>query len=346
MCYNADEFCRGEMEMSLTQKEIAARAGVSCATVSRVLNAPEKVRPQLANLVYKTMQEMGFEISGSEIRQVQQAYNVLVVVSDMSYSLYSSFLVGISQMCNAHGLNLVVCNSGRDLFVEQRAIDMACRGGYVGIIFVTAENTQPYRDMVRQIRIPVVFLNRKIEGTEHDSVLLSHFETACLAVRRLLEAGHRHIAMLSTTEESINTRSEKAGYIDTLLHSGLVTYPQAESSIFYHPNSYEGGQEFAGRFLEERMKYDAVYVISSEQAVGLIDGFLQRLGSLPPKLTLMILNRISTMPNYLPNVIIMEQPVLEMGRKAVDVLLERAAQPERERMDILYNVTVNDQREG
>ena len=94
------------------------------------------------------------------------------------------------------------------------------------------------------------------------------------------------------------------------------------------------------------MKYDAVYVISSEQAVGLIDGFLQRLGSLPPKLTLMILNRISTMPNYLPNVIIMEQPVIEMGRKAVDVLLERAAQPERERMDILYNVTVNDQREG
>ena len=59
--------------MSLTQKEIAARAGVSCATVSRVLNAPEKVRPQLANLVYKTMQEMGFEISGSEIRSLSFA---------------------------------------------------------------------------------------------------------------------------------------------------------------------------------------------------------------------------------------------------------------------------------
>ena len=332
--------------MSLTQKEIAARAGVSCATVSRVMNSPEKVRPKLANLVYKTMQEMGLEIDGTEIRQVQQAYNVLAVVSDMSYSLYSSFLVGISQMCNEHGLNMVVCNSGRDLSIEQRAIDMACRGGYVGIIFVTAENTQPYRDMVRQIRIPVVFLNRKIEGTEHDSVLLSHFETACLAVRRLLETGHRHIGMLSTTEESINTRSEKAGYIDTLLHSGLVTYPQAEGSIFYHPNSYEGGQEFAGRYLEERMKYDAVYVISSEQAVGLIDGFLQRLGSLPPKLTLMILNRTSTMPSYLPHVVIMEQPVIEMGRKAVDVLLERAAQPQRQRMDILYNVTVNDQQES
>lgn len=328
--------------MQLSQKEIAARAGVSCATVSRVLNAPEKVRPQLANQVYKTMQEMGVEINGSEIRQVQQAHNVLVVVSDMAYSLYSSFLVGISQKCNAQGLDMVVCNSARDLSIEQRAIDTACRGGYVGIIFVTAENTQQYRDMVRQIRIPVVFLNRKIEGTDHDSVLLSHFETACLAVHRLLERGHRHIAMLSTTEESINTRSEKAGYVDTLLRSGLVTYPQAESSIFYHPNSYQGGQEFAGRYLEERMKYDAVYMISSEQAVGVIDGFLGRLGSVPPKLTLMILNRNPTMPNYLSNVIIMEQPVLEMGRKAVEVLLERAAQPERERMDILYNVTVND----
>lgn len=331
---------RKETAMSATQKEIAAAAGVSCATVSRLMRTPEMVRPQLASRVYQAMRDLGLEISGTEIRQIRQANNILAVVNDMSYSLYSSFLVGISQMCNTKSLNMVVCNSGGDLAVEQRAVDTACRGGYVGIIFLTADSTLPYKDMISRIQIPVVFLNRKIEGTEHDSILLSHFETACLAVTRLLREGHRHIAMLSTSAESINTRSEKAGYIDTLLRSGLVSYPEAERSIFYHDNTYAGGLEFARRYREERMKYDALYVISSEQAVGLIDGFLQMSGSLPPNLTLLVLNRNPTMPTHLSQVIIMEQPVLEMGRKAVEVLLERAAQPDRERMDILYNISM------
>ena len=89
------------------------------------------------------------------------------------------------------------------------------------------------------------------------------------------------------------------------------------------------------------MKYDGLYMISSEQAVGLIDGFLQQSGSLPPRLTLLVLNRNPTMPSYLPRVIVMEQPVLEMGRRSVEVLLERSAHPDLERMDILYNVSMD-----
>ena len=124
LCYNAHKQADKEgTSMSATQKEIAKAAGVSCATVSRLMHSPEMVRPQLATRVYQAMRNLGLEIDGTEIRQVKQASNVLAVVSDMAYSLYSSFLVGISQMCNAKALNMVVCNSGGDLSVEQRAID-------------------------------------------------------------------------------------------------------------------------------------------------------------------------------------------------------------------------------
>ena len=63
------------------------------------------------------------------------------------------------------------------------------------------------------------------------------------------------------------------------------------------------------------------------------------------QLTLLVLNRNPMLPDYLPRLIVMEQPVHEMGRKAVEVLLERSAQPNRERMNILYNVTVNPDRQ-
>ncbi len=325
--------------MSVSQKDIAARAGVSCATVSRIMNDPEKVRPQLAKKVYQAMQEMGFELDGTILRQGQQERNVLVLVSDLSYSLFSRFLAGISQACNRLHLNMVVCSSGHSLETEKEAVLNASRCGYLGIIFITAEDTQPYRDMIRQIQLPVVFLNRKIEGMDRDSVLLSHFETAQAAVRFLLHRGHHRIAMLSVDQESTNTRAEKAGFIDSLLHSGIITYPQAEANIFYHPNTFEGGREFARRFVEEGMGFDALYTISSEQTLGLLNGFQILQGKMPPQLMLLVLNSNPLLHTYLPRMIVMEQPVLEMGRKAVEVLMERATQPQRERMNIIYNVT-------
>ena len=322
------------------QKDIAERAGVSYATVSRVLRSPEKVRPQLTELVHQAMRELGLEVEGGELREARRAYNVLVIVNDLAYSLYSSFLTGIAQNCNERGLSMVICNSGGDIAVEKKAIDTAVRGSYVGVIFMTAEDTQPYRDMIREITIPVVFLNRKIDGMDYDSVLLAHFETAQQAIRSLLKAGHRRIAMLSPDKDTTNVRAERAGYIDALLQSGTVTYPQAEQRIFYLPNSYEGGRQFAKRYTMERMKLDALYVISSEQSIGLINGFLEFMGRMPHELYLLILNRSPVLPGYLPKLAVMEQPVTEMGRRAVDVLMERAAHPDREPMNILFNAII------
>ena len=193
--------------MAVTQKEIARRAGVSCATVSRVIRNPAAVRHQLTSQVYAAMRELGVEIKGGELAE-EARNNILVVVSDFTYSLYGEFVAGIAGIAAEKGINLVLCNSGGDLSIERASVHNACRGGYAGIIFITAEDTTEYREMVSQATIPVVFLNRKIEGLDYDSVLLAHFETARIAVRHLLEQGHRKIAMLSTDTDSTNTRAE------------------------------------------------------------------------------------------------------------------------------------------
>ena len=322
----------------VTQKEIATQAGVSCATVSRVIRNPQAVRPRLANKVLTVMREMGLEIKGSDLMP-EQCINILVVVNDFTYSLYGDFISGISEMTNEKGLNLVLCNSQGDFSVEKKAVSDACRGGYIGIIFVTAEDTLEYREMLSQISIPIVFLNRKIEGLDYDSVLLSHFETARIAIRHLQDMGHRKIAMLSTDSESTNTRAEKAGFIDALLQSG-IPYSTAETSIFRYPNTYQGGFHFARRFCSEEMDYTGLYIISSEQTAGFICNTIRRQNRRLKQLQILALNRSPSIVENDPHLLIMVQPVKEMGRKAVEVLLERMREPQRDRMNVQYNALI------
>lgn len=325
--------------MAVTQKEIARRAGVSCATVSRVIRDPSLVRRQLAQQVWTAMRELGVEPRDGELAE-HKRNDLLVVVNDFTYSLYGGFIAGIARTAAEKGLNLVLCNSEGDLSVERASVNNACRSGYAGVIFVTAEDTTEYREMVAGITIPVVFLNRKIEGLDYDSVLLAHFETARVAVRHLLEQGHRRIAMLSTDTDSTNTRAEQAGFVDALLQGG-VPYPQAQASIFYYPNTYRGGYDFVRRFEQEKLDYTALYVISSEQTVGLVLGQMQRPDSAFSRVKILALNRSPVLVRPLPSLTTMEQPVQEMGRKAVEVLLERAAAPQRERMNVQYNALLD-----
>ena len=107
--------------MQITQKEIAKYAGVSCATVSRIMNSPELVKPYLANKVYKAMHELGVEVDGASLSE-EKRNSVLVVVSDFSYSLYASLISGVSKALNENHLSMVLCSSDGNIEIEHEYV--------------------------------------------------------------------------------------------------------------------------------------------------------------------------------------------------------------------------------
>ena len=309
--------------MQVTQKEIAEYAGVSRATVSRVFNNPELVKSHLVNKVYKAMRELGVEINGSEISE-EKCNSVLVVVNDFTYSLFASLISGVAEALNREHLTMVLCNSGGDVSVEKEYVMMACREGYVGIIFVTALDTPEYRNMLSEISIPVVMLNRKIDGINYDSVQLAHFDSAQTAVRYLQKMGHQRIALLTTKTESTNTRDEKVGFMNALVESGL-SFAQAEKSVFYEDMTYADGANFANKFVREGYDFTALYILSSEQCIGFVARFQQLGKKIPDDLSLIALNRVPMLLETGTNITTLDQPSEEMGMKAVELLLKRAS---------------------
>ncbi|MBQ3561702.1 MAG: LacI family DNA-binding transcriptional regulator [Oscillospiraceae bacterium] len=326
--------------MQVTQKEIAKYAGVSCATVSRVFNNPELVKPHLVNKVYKAMHELGVEINGSEISE-EKRNSVLVVVNDFTYSLFASLISGVAEALNREHLTMVLCNSGGDVSVEKEYVMMACREGYVGIIFVTALDTPEYRSMLSEISIPVVMLNRKIDGINYDSVQLAHFDSAQTAVRYLQKMGHQRIALLTTKTESTNTRDEKVGFMNALVESGL-SFAQAEKSVFYEDMTYADGANFANKFVREGYDFTALYILSSEQCIGFVARFQQLGKKIPDDLSLIALNRVPMLLETGTNITTLDQPSEEMGMKAVELLLKRAANHNTGYTNVQYSATLQE----
>ncbi|MBQ3531484.1 MAG: LacI family DNA-binding transcriptional regulator [Oscillospiraceae bacterium] len=326
--------------MQVTQKEIAEYAGVSRATVSRVFNNPELVKSHLVNKVYKAMRELGVEINGSEISE-EKRNSVLVVVNDFTYSLFASLISGVAEALNREHLTMVLCNSGGDVSVEKEYVMMACREGYVGIIFVTALDTPEYRNMLSEISIPVVMLNRKIDGINYDSVQLAHFDSAQTAVRYLQKMGHQRIALLTTKTESTNTRDEKVGFMNALVESGL-SFAQAEKSVFYEDMTYADGANFANKFVREGYDFTALYILSSEQCIGFVARFQQLGKRIPDDLSLIALNRVPMLLETGTNITTLDQPSEEMGMKAVELLLKRAANHNTGYTNVQYSATLQE----
>ncbi len=326
--------------MQVTQKEIAGHAGVSRATVSRVFNNPDIVKPHLVNKVYKAMHELGVELNGNEISE-DKRNNVLVVVKDFTYSLFASLISGVAEALNRERLTMVLCNSNGNIDIEKEYVMMACREGYVGIIFVTALDTPEYRNMLSEISIPVVMLNRKIDGINYDSVQLAHFDSAQTAVRYLQKMGHQRIALLTTKTESTNTRDEKVGFMNALVESGL-SFAQAEKSVFYEDMTYADGANFANKFVREGYDFTALYILSSEQCVGFVARFQQLGKKIPDDLSLIALNRVPMLLETGTSITTLDQPSEEMGMKAVELLLKRAANHNIGHTNVQYSATLQE----
>ena len=151
--------------------------------------------------------------------------------------------------------------------------------------------------------------------------------------------GHNRIALLTTDIESTNTRDEKIGFMNALANSGL-SFAEAEKSVFFEPNTYAGGSDFANRFVHEGLDFTALYLMSSEQCTGFVAKFQQLGKQIPADLSLLVLNRVPILLGSGISITTLDQPSEEMGMKAVELLLKRSANPKSDHTNVQFSATL------
>jgi LacI family transcriptional regulator len=315
----------------LTIRQIAELAGVSIATVSRVMNGRGDVSDETRDLVSKVIRENGYTANRSARGLSAGRSGLVGVLVPLVYPAYfSGILAGAAEALAELDLQIVLSPTGGEHDREVSVLDRL-HGVTDGALMILPEESSEelvrlldggYRFVVLD---PLMPLDQRIP-----SVSAAHTSGANQAMRHLLELGHRRIAQITGPRGWLATEDRRRGYSAALASAGILPDPALEvESIPEIPP----GREAAERLLDVPEPPTALFAFNDNIAIGAIQAARARGLSVPEDLSVVGFDDIEGATIVTPALTTVRQPLAEMGRTGVS-LLNRLL--ERQRFETLH----------
>ncbi|WP_020660393.1 LacI family DNA-binding transcriptional regulator [Amycolatopsis benzoatilytica] len=304
-----------------TISDVAARAGVSTATVSRTLNGKSTVDPELAARVLAAAEELGYQPNGLARNLRRQETAVLaLIISDVENPFFTSIARGVEDLAQISGYSVVLCNSDENEDKERQYLDVALQERVAGVLL---SPTGPATNVTRlqRLGIPVVAVDRPLPGTGGDQVLVDTRRAAREAARHLVAAGYRRIACL-TGPDGVRTADDRlAGYLDAI----------GRKNALYRRTEYraEGARRAAGDLLDLPAPPDALLVANSTMTIGVLEALASRGLRAGRDVGIVSFDDAPWTTLVDPPLTVVAQPAYEIGRVAAQLLLARIADSTR-----------------
>ena len=214
-----------------TMRDVAARAGVSLKTVSRVVNREPGVSPQLATRVTAAVAELGYRhhLGASHLRRGhRRTASIGVLVQDLGNGFCAEVLRAIEDRARASGVVVMASSIEEDPELEREMVDEWVARRIDGLILMPASREQSYLDADRSAGLAVVAVDRRPLSTVLDAVVADNQGGAAEAVGHLLRHGHQRIAFLGDSVDISTSVERRDGYRMALRASGTPAAPDLE----------------------------------------------------------------------------------------------------------------------
>jgi LacI family transcriptional regulator len=294
--------------------DVARRAGVSPATVSRVLNGKGSVSAELAERVRAAAAALGYQPDGRARALRQRRTRIwAAIVADVENPFFTSLVRGIEDVAQEQGYRLVLCNSDEDLGKEASYVEIAIAERMAGVVIAVASTTASVLAPLREHGIPVVAVDRRLGDPTIDSVVIDNRLGAAQATEHLLARGARRVACI-TGPERLSTATERlAGYEDALRRHGR---PIERSLVRRADFRREGGHAAARSLLAEPSPPDALFVCNNLMTLGALHAIREAGLRVPEDVALVGFDEAPWTALTSPALSVVEQPAYEMGRAA------------------------------
>ncbi|BCB76428.1 transcriptional regulator [Phytohabitans flavus] len=294
----------------MTLAEIARTAGVSIATVSRVLNGHTEVSESTRVVVQRLLEEQGYRRRTTHRRD--QRGLIELVISEVDCGWCLGVMAGVEEIAATAGYGVVLST------VQQRSDSLPVSGSQ-GVILVVCGLTGEQRAELDRRKVPYVV----VDGVSHPpvdvpSVGVTDWAGGYSATQHLIELGHRRIAAIGGPEQLLCTRARVAGYRAALRAAGL---PLDGELVRYAEFRHDGGLEAARSLLELADPPTAVFAGNDEQATGVLEAVRQRELRVPGDISVVGFDDRSFAQWTAPPLTTVRQPLHEMGAAAVRTLL-------------------------
>ncbi|MFE5209383.1 LacI family DNA-binding transcriptional regulator [Streptomyces sp. NPDC056600] len=303
-----------------TLEVVAARAGVSKSSVSRVINGETTVAPQIRDIVMRAVQELGYVPNGAARNLVTRRTDTLaVVVSDPPQGvvsddpLFSAVVRAVSRELETAGKRLVLMLAESDQ--SRTRVEQHIAGGHVdGVLLVALHGTDPLPAALARQGLPVVSFNRT-SAPNVPYVALDNAGGAALAVRHLLERDRRRIATITGPLELHEARERLDGYRDTLRGTGR------RSIVALGDFTRASGAAAMRQLLEDDPELDAVFAANDLMAIGALRTLHQAGRRVPEDVAVVGFDDIEAASYTTPALTSVRSPMADQATAAVHLLL-------------------------
>ncbi|NRQ30275.1 LacI family DNA-binding transcriptional regulator [Nonomuraea sp. NN258] len=307
-------------------QDVARHAGVSAATVSRVLNGRATVNPELAARVHAAVVELGYRPNGVA-RNLRRRQTTLwaVLVSDVGNPFFTSLVRGVEDGGRQFGYSVVLCNTDENRAREAEYIAVALADNMAGIIISPADDATDISALVAA-GTAVVTIDRELADTDVDAVLVDNEKGAEQATTHLLDSGYRRIACITGPRRMSTAMERLRGYQRALKSFGV---PQDRALIRHADFREDGGYSAMASLLDEGVDFDAVFVANNLMTVGAVECLTEREVTVPDQVGVIGFDDIPWARLFRPSLSYVSQPTYELGRAAAQLLADRIDNPNR-----------------
>ena len=306
---------------SSTSQDVAKKAGVSVATVSRVLNGSPLVTESVQHKVLHAVKELNYQPNRTAQRlRAGRSQVIGLIISDIQNPFFTAVVRGIEDVAYRDGYSLILCNSDEDPEKEKLYINVMRSEEVAGVILASASEAAPQVDDLITYNIPVVAVDRQIADKQIDSVLAANIEGAREAVAYLIKLGHRHIGFVGLPLTHTPGKERYEGYSLALREHNLKL---STDLVCIADAKQQGGYEHTRDLLANQPHITALFVANNLMTLGALNAIRERGLKIPDEISVIGFDDMPWASLQQPPLTAVAQPTYELGQRAAELLLGR-----------------------
>ncbi|TFE28603.1 LacI family DNA-binding transcriptional regulator [Cohnella luojiensis] len=301
--------------------DVAAKAGVSPATVSRVLTQNAAVTPKTKDKVMRAIEQLGYHpnAAAKNLRS-QRSMTICVIVPDINNAYFSEIIKGIENMAYANKYKVIICDAQNQKERELEYLNLLMDRTIDGAILIA---TQLNDEQIRQISdkgYHIGLVGRYIEHERIPCIYTDNVKFSREVIHHLVEQGHRRIVFLSGYAEAIDSYERLEGYLKALSEHQIPFRPEwIDNGNFDEP----GGYEAMKRLFDKKIEFTAVYAANDEMALGVYKACAEYNIRIPEQLAVVGVDNNRISKYVTPSLTTVNQPKYAMGAILAEKLLDQ-----------------------
>ncbi|MEJ2764279.1 LacI family DNA-binding transcriptional regulator [Photobacterium sp. MCCC 1A19761] len=301
-----------------TINDVCKLAGVSKATVSRVINNTGQVKPATAEAVYQAMQTLSYKPNSlARALASKRTHTLGLVVSAFEGAYFSSLLQQASATASQAGKQLIIMDGGHNQASELQAITSLVERQVDAVILYTRQMPMDQlKQLITTLSVPLVVMNQMVEGFEAQCVCFGQYEAASEAAELLFAQGHRQIAYISGPPDSSNSRLRLEGFQDTLARHQLSPVA-VEHGNYFTASGYQACQ----RLLASGCDFSALFAANDNMAMGAIRALHEAGFRVPEQISVLGFDNDPAGAYLIPSLTTIMLPIEAMAQAAVEQAL-------------------------